>query len=71
MTLDLIVLAYVERMSNVLNEFGDDILNLKTKFALARRELEPEEEERTQMDKIHRQPRSLAFSSKKKIERNE
>ena len=62
-------------MSSVLTEFSDDVLNLKTKFFNARKELQPEEEE--QEDNNHRakilknHPRSLVLPGKKQVERSE
>jgi len=67
--------GYIQRMSSVLTEFSDDVLNLKTKFFNARKELQPEEEE--QEDNNHRakilknHPRSLVLPGKKQVERSE
>lgn len=69
-------LVYIQRMSSVLTEFSDDVLNLKTKFFNARRELQPENEEQVEENnhrpKIHKNyPRSLVFTGKKQVERSE
>lgn len=68
--------VYIQRMSSVLTEFSDDVLNLKTKFFNARKELQPEEEERQEENNRRaninmNHPRSHVFTGKKQVERSE
>ena len=62
--------AYVLRMSNVLTEFGDDILSLKTKFTEARKELQVGDVD-SHRPKLLRHPRSHADTESQQAERCE
>ncbi len=64
------IAAYVLRMSNVLTEFGDNILSLKTKFAQARKELQIDDVDRHR-PKLLRHPRSHAYTESQQAERCE
>lgn len=58
------------KMSNVLAEFGDEILSLKAKFAEARKELQIDEVE-THRPKMLHHPRSFAYTGNRQAERGE
>lgn len=60
------------RMSNVLNELGDEVGLLKNKFAEARKELQTEDTDNHDKEKLmHQHPRSLAYTERKQVERCE
>ena len=61
------IAAYVHRMTNMLTEFGDDILALKSKFIEARKELELEDVD-AHRPKIHH-ARTMPYPGKQRMER--